>query len=105
MNASLHLEKLRPSPEIEFLGSLSSPEEVKGELGRVASNFGKITAVMPLPQKDGDAAGHCGFLVCFEKTLDALAASRQWHCVLFGFTSVVVFVKLGCGIREGVDIA
>lgn len=92
MNTRLHLEKLRPSPEIESLGKLSSHEEIRGELGRAASSFGKTTAVMPLPMRGGEA-DQCGFLVCFENTMAALAASRQWRCVLFGFTSVVVFVK------------
>lgn len=100
MNASLDLSRLRPSPEIESLGSLASPEEVRGELGRVASNYGKISTILPLPKKSDESADHYGFLVCFEKTIDALAASRRWHCVLFGFTTVVVFVKLAGHSRE-----
>jgi len=93
MNTRLHCEKLRPSPEIESLGNLGSLEEIRGELGRVASNFGKITTIMSLPKREDESADHCGFLVCFEKTMDALAASRQWRCILFGFTTVVVYVK------------
>lgn len=100
MTTCLHLEKLRPAPEIESLGRLASQEEIKGELCRVAGNFGKITTIMPLPKRNDDGADQCGFLVCFEKTMDALAASRHWHCVLFGFTTVVVFVKPVCDVRE-----
>ncbi len=95
MNASLNWSRLKPSPEIESLGKLASPEEVRGELGKVASNFGKISSILPLPKKSDETADQCGFLVCFEQTMDALAASRHWHCILFGFTTVVVFVKLG----------
>ncbi len=100
MNASLDLSRLRPSPEIESLGNLSSPDEIRGELGKVASNYGAISAILPLPKKSGESTDHYGFLVCFEKTVDALAASRHWHCVLFGFTTVVVFVKLRANSRK-----
>lgn len=93
MTTSLHLEKIKPSPEIESLGRLASQEEIRGELGRVASNFGKITTVMPLPKRGEEEGNRCGFLVCFEQTMDALAASRHWRCVLFGFTTVVVFIN------------
>ena len=100
MNAGLDWSRLRPSLEIELLGNLASAEEVRGELGRVASTYGKINTILPLPKKSDESADHCGFLVCFEKTMDALAASRHWHCLLFGFTTVVVFVKFGGGARE-----
>ncbi len=100
MNASLNWSRHRPSPEIESLGNLASVEEVRGELGRVASHYGKISTILPLPKKSDESPDHCGFLVCFEKTMDALAASRHWHCILFGFTTVVVFVKMGGSSRE-----
>ncbi len=100
MTASLNWSRLKPSPEIESLGKLASPEEVRGELGKVASNFGKINSILPLPKKSDETADQCGFLVCFEKTMDALAASRHWHCILFGFTTVVVFVELGGNSRK-----
>ncbi len=100
MNASLDWSRLRPSPEIESLGALASAEQVRDELGRVASTYGKINTILPLPKKSDESADHCGFLVCFEKTVDALAASRHWHCILFGFTTVVVFVKMGGSPRE-----
>jgi hypothetical protein len=53
-----------------------------------------------LPHKCQEGVDRCGFLVCFEETVDALAASRHWHCILFGFTSVAVFVTLRGGSRE-----
>ncbi len=100
MYASLDSARVRPSPEIESLGDLASLDEVRGELGRVASSFGKISSILPLPHKNVEGIDRCGFLVCFEKTVDALAASRHWHCILFGFTSVAVFVTLRGGSRE-----
>lgn len=102
MPAFMARQRLRPSPEIESLCKLSSVEEVRGELGRVASSFGKTSAIMSLPEKAGDGDDQFGFLVCFEKTADALAASQKWRCVLFGFTTVVVFVKLGCSAQTEV---
>ena len=100
MYASLDSAHVRPSPEIESLGDLASLDEVRGELGRVASSFGKIATILPLPHKCQEGVDRCGFLVCFEETVDALAASRHWHCILFGFTSVAVFVTLRGGSRE-----
>ena len=93
MNTHVNWDRLRPSPEIESLGRLGSAEEITGALGKYASAFGKITAVMPLPQMEGQGADHWGFLVCFDKTLDAMAASRSWHCLLFGVTSVIVAIR------------
>ncbi len=92
-------ERLRPSPEIESLGRLGSAEEITGQLGKYASTFGKITAIMPLPQMPGLGDDDWGFLVCFDKTLDAMAASRDWHCLLFGFTSVIVAVRRSADLQ------
>ena len=100
MYASLDSSRFRPSPEIESLGKLASLDEIRGELSRAASNFGKINSILSLAQKSDENTDRCGFLVCFEKTMDALAASRQWRCVLFGFTTVVVFVNVKCDSRE-----
>ncbi len=93
MNTHVNWERLKPSPEIESLGRLESAEEITGQLGKYASEFGKITAIMPLPEMSEQSTDHLGFLVCFDKTLDAMAASRSWHCLLFGFTSVIVAVR------------
>ena len=100
MNTRVNWERLRPSPEIESLGRLTSPEEIKGELGKVARNFGNITAIMPLPTMQEQGGNQCAFLVCFEKTLDAITASRNWHCLLFGFTSVIVAIRLPEKLQE-----
>ena len=93
MTTHVNWERLKPSPEIELLGQLGSADEIAGELGKYASAFGKINGIMPLPQMPGQGADHWGFLVCFDKTLDAMAASRSWHCLLFGFTSVIVAIR------------
>jgi len=100
MNRHVNWERLRPSPEIESLGRLGSAEEIVGQLGKYANEFGKTTAIMPLPQMPGQGADDCGFLVCFDKTLDAMAASRSWHCLLFGFTSVIVAVRRGVDLQN-----
>ncbi len=100
MNTHVDWDRFRPVPEIESLGKLRSAEEVAGELGKYASSFGKITSVMPLPQMPGQSADHWGFLVCFDKTLDALTASRSWHCLLFGFTSVIVAIRHGSDLQS-----
>ena len=100
MTTHLNWERLRPSPEIELLGNLASPEEIQGELGKAASNFGKIIAIMPLPQTQEQSDDQCGFLVCFEKTMDAMAASRNWHCLLFGFTSVIVSIRRCSNLQD-----
>jgi hypothetical protein len=80
-------------PEIAALGKLPSVVEIGEQLGRIANSYGRVSSIIPLPATHEGDDEQCGFLVNFERTQDAMAASEVWHCYQFGFTSVLVSVR------------
>jgi hypothetical protein len=83
--------RLTPSADVSSLAHLPSSEEIRTELLRLGSACGSITSVLRLPERDANANHE--YLVTFERTQDALTASRLWQCYLFGFTSVLVSIR------------
>ena len=81
-------------PEIEALGILSSQAAVMERLEKLAGCYGKVIAVSPLPEKYPGGAGGHAFAVCFEKTQDAMTASRDLRCLQIGFSMLLVPVTL-----------
>jgi hypothetical protein len=85
------MQRINAAPSIEAIGALLSVEDMREELRRAGTACGHINSVVHLPrQRDGN---DCEFLVTFDNTQDAMAASRKWHCCMYGFTSVLVSVK------------
>lgn len=81
--------------EVKALGNLGTFDSIRSALQLLASEYGEITSVSVLPNMpEADEDEEVGFLVCFERTQDAMAASRSWHCFQFGFTSVVVPLRV-----------
>lgn len=101
MTAEEFLGRIRPAHEIESLGELASFEDMVAELGRAASAIGKISSIAPLMVSTDRSGDECGFLVNFERAQDAMAASRQWHCFQFGFTSVAVSIRCKAARANG----
>lgn len=93
--------RMRRAPEIEALSELPSKEEVRAALAELAARYGKVGAVTPLPDAAAAGSDTSQFIVEFDRTHDAMAASSGWRCPLFGFAAVIVSLKLnGSGERS-----
>lgn len=82
-------------PEIEALALLASEAEMVDALRDIAAGYGSVAAVSPIATVSrGDAETRL-FSINFERTVDAMAASRGLQCYLFGFSTLIVPVPKG----------
>ncbi len=78
------------APEIEALALLGTEAEMVDALRDIAGGYGNITAVSPIATVSRGEAETRLFSVSFERTVDAMAASRGLQCYLFGFSTLIV---------------
>ena len=83
---------LAHKPEVEAPGSWASKSRIAEGLKEVGSIYGKVIAVSPMFETARDNAENDMFLIHFDKTLDALAASQALKGLLYGFTTLAVSV-------------
>lgn len=80
-----------PSPlGLEDIAALHGTEAMRQALLQRASGYGQVRSVAPLTVSRGDNGHSHQFLVDFERASDAMRASRDWHCFLYSFSSVLV---------------
>ncbi len=78
---------------IEELARLATTADVIERLREITGGYGKVMAVSQMA-----SIAHRGedidlYRVCFERTVDAMAASRDLNCYLLGFSTLVVQVR------------
>jgi hypothetical protein len=74
--------------QIETLIAESSREEIIDGLKKILAGYGKVVSVEVLPAGSKIYA----FLVDFENTQDAIAASQELDYLLFGHSTMVIHV-------------
>ncbi len=79
----------RPST-IADLRFLSSEAKMVEALREIAGVFGKTLSVTPMP-KTAKSNDHL-FLIHFDQTRDAIAASKAMKCYLYGFSTLMVSI-------------
>jgi hypothetical protein len=80
------------APAIQALSHLPSSAAVQAGLWDIASQYGKVAVITPLPSSSQSPLNHQIFLVDYEDTVDAIAASRGLKCQLFGFSTLLVSI-------------
>jgi hypothetical protein len=78
------------APEIADLRFLSSEAKMIEALKEIASVFGKTLSVSAMPQS-GDSDDYL-FLIHFDQTKDAIAASKAMKCYLYGFSTLMASI-------------
>jgi hypothetical protein len=78
------------TPEIADLRFLSSEAKMIDALKEIAGVFGKTLSVSPMPQTTR-SDDHL-FLIHFDQTRDAIAASKAMKCYLYGFSTLMVSI-------------
>jgi hypothetical protein len=80
--------------QVEALASLGSQEEMIIGLRAIAGRHGKVLGVSRLPALVQSEKGVATFLIDFETTREALIASRQMKCPVFGYSTLIVSIPL-----------
>ena len=81
-----------PPPVIEALASSGSEYEIVEQLRNIAGDYGNVTGIFHPPATMQPELKDNIFLVKFETTVDALAASKGLKCPLVGFSTLMVWV-------------
>lgn len=79
-----------PRPVTDALGFLESEARIAERLKYLASAYGKVVSVTPIPRSTEEERKVSVFLVDFEDTRGAMAASHGLKCYLIGFSTLVV---------------
>jgi len=79
-----------PTPEIGQLAGLNCEADVTAQLLKVASVYGQVKSILSLSTLPRDGGPQQVYLIYFERTVDAMAASRALRCLHFGFSSIMV---------------
>lgn len=79
-------------PVIEALASSGSEFEIVEQLRKIAGNYGNVAGIFHPPATIQPELKDNIFLVEFETTVDALAASKGLNCPLVGFSTLIVWV-------------
>ncbi|MCX7176071.1 MAG: hypothetical protein NT159_19540 [Proteobacteria bacterium] len=82
--------------EIDALSSLASDDQVYDRLREIAGAYGKINSIMAISSRQIDEdidPEECLYLIDFDRTQDALDASADTGCYLFGFSALAVPVR------------
>lgn len=77
-------------PELECLARLPSLARMADALHELAQAYGEVRSVSPLVGAETSDHDKLHFLIDFERSADALAASRGLPGFLFGFSTLLV---------------
>lgn len=86
------------SPEITALSRLESDTAIAARLRDIASGYGKVLSVATLGDHADDHEHF--FLVSFDRVQDAIAASLELRCCLFGQATLVVHLPRPPATRQ-----
>lgn len=85
----------------EALAAKASQDERCESLSKIAAAYGKVAGIYPMPANLPGDAGADLYAVDFERTADALAASRHLKCYLLGFSTLLVSLpQRDCAVSE-----
>ena len=78
--------------DLRALSSLACEIEIAHCLTSIASRFGSVLHVHPLPALLRSGRKSASFMVVFDTDVAAMLAAREMDCPMFGFTTVIVSI-------------